>query len=218
MPRRVPGGRQRRARRSRRRHPLGRRRRSRPSSPGRGRQAGRALHRPRRCAHLGGHRLRARRLPASGPSPPRGGGGRHRRAPPGGGAAPRGRSGPVRRPTDARCRGSGPPRTRPRLGACPTSADRSRSTISPPGRGMSRRHFTRRFAEVVGTTPARWVQARRLDEARRLLETTTWPITRIAQVCGFNGAVTFRQNFVAAYSTTPTSYRQRFATSAVVED
>ncbi len=76
---------------------------------------------------------------------------------------------------------------------------------------MSRRNFTRRFAEVSGTTPARWVQARRLDQARRLLETTTWPITRIAQACGFAGAVTFRQNFVAAYSTSPTSYRQRFS-------
>lgn len=76
---------------------------------------------------------------------------------------------------------------------------------------MSRRNFTRRFAEVAGTTPARWVQARRLDQARRLLETTTWPITRIAQDCGFSGAVTFRQNFVAAYSTSPTSYRQRFS-------
>lgn len=76
---------------------------------------------------------------------------------------------------------------------------------------MSRRNFTRRFAEVTGTTPARWVLVRRLDEARRLLETTTWPIARIAEACGFSSAVTFRQNFVAAYSTTPTSYRQRFS-------
>ncbi|WP_134739553.1 helix-turn-helix domain-containing protein [Nocardioides sp. 503] len=78
---------------------------------------------------------------------------------------------------------------------------------------MSRRNFTRRFAEATGTTPARWVLARRLDQARRLLETTTWPVARIAEACGFSGAVTFRQNFVAAYSTTPTSYRQRFSAS-----
>jgi transcriptional regulator GlxA family with amidase domain len=76
---------------------------------------------------------------------------------------------------------------------------------------MSRRNFTRRFAEVTGTTPARWVLARRLDEARRLLETTTWPIARIAAACGFSSVVTFRQRFVAAYATTPTSYRQRFS-------
>ena len=76
---------------------------------------------------------------------------------------------------------------------------------------MSRRNFTRRFAEVTGTTPARWVLARRLDEARRLLETTTWPVARVAAACGFTSVVTFRQNFVAAYATTPTSYRQRFS-------
>ena len=76
---------------------------------------------------------------------------------------------------------------------------------------MSRRNFTRRFAEVTGTTPARWVLARRLDEARRLLETTTWPVARIAVACGFASVVTFRQNFVTTYATTPTSYRLRFS-------
>ena len=76
---------------------------------------------------------------------------------------------------------------------------------------MSRRNFTRRFSEVTGTTPARWVLGRRLDEARRLLEMTTWPVARIAAACGFSSVVTFRQNFVAAYATTPTSYRQRFS-------
>ena len=76
---------------------------------------------------------------------------------------------------------------------------------------MSRRNFTRRFAEVTGTTPARWILARRLDEARRLLETTHWPVARVAAACGFTSVVTFRQNFVAAYATTPTSYRQRFS-------
>ncbi|GAB7006467.1 helix-turn-helix domain-containing protein [Nocardioides sp. AN3] len=79
--------------------------------------------------------------------------------------------------------------------------------------GMSRRNFTRRFAEVTGTTPARWVLTRRLDEARLLLETTTWPMTRIADACGFSSVVTFRQNFATAFSTTPTSYRRRFAPS-----
>lgn len=76
--------------------------------------------------------------------------------------------------------------------------------------GMSRRHFTRRFAEVTGSTPARWILASRLDEARRLLETTTWTLGRIATACGFASVVTFRQNFVAAYATTPSSYRHRF--------
>ena len=78
---------------------------------------------------------------------------------------------------------------------------------------MSGRNFTRRFVDEVGVTPARWVLAQRLEETRRLLETTTWSVERIARACGFGSAVTLRQNFNAAYVTTPTSYRQRFADS-----
>ncbi|UJW31104.1 helix-turn-helix domain-containing protein [Saccharothrix sp. AJ9571] len=76
---------------------------------------------------------------------------------------------------------------------------------------MSTRNFVRRFRETTGTSPARWVTARRLDEARRLLEVTAWTVARIAETCGYDSVVTFRQNFVRAYATTPTSYRQRFA-------
>lgn len=76
---------------------------------------------------------------------------------------------------------------------------------------MSRRSFSRRFRETTGTTPARWVLMRRLDSARALLETTTWSVDRIAAACGFASAVTFRQNFVSAFATTPTFYRRRFA-------
>lgn len=76
---------------------------------------------------------------------------------------------------------------------------------------MSRRSFTRRFKETTGGTPGRWVTTRRLDAGRGLLETTTWTIERIAAECGFASAVTFRQNFVAEFATTPTFYRRRFA-------
>jgi transcriptional regulator GlxA family with amidase domain len=76
---------------------------------------------------------------------------------------------------------------------------------------MSPRNFSRRFREVMGISPAKWVLARRLDEACRLLEATGWSVERVALACGFASAVTFRQNFAARYSTTPTSYRRRFA-------
>lgn len=79
---------------------------------------------------------------------------------------------------------------------------------------MSRRSFTRRFREATGTTPARWVLAQRLDAARALLETTKLSIEHVAARCGFRSVVTFRQNFVSAFATTPTLYRRRFARTA----
>jgi transcriptional regulator GlxA family with amidase domain len=76
---------------------------------------------------------------------------------------------------------------------------------------MSRRNFTRRFAEATGSTPARWLVGRRLDESRRLLERSDLPVDAIAARTGFGSVVTFRQRFADAYGTTPTSYRRRFA-------
>lgn len=75
---------------------------------------------------------------------------------------------------------------------------------------LSRRTFVRAFRSATGTTPAAWVRARRLDAARRLLEKTDLPIEQVAADCGFGNAVTLRQNFAAAYSTTPSEYRRHF--------
>lgn len=77
---------------------------------------------------------------------------------------------------------------------------------------LSRRTFVRAFRATTGTTPSAWVRSRRLDAARRLLETTDLPIDRIASDCGFGNAVTLRQNFAGSLGTTPTAYRRRFTT------
>ena len=76
---------------------------------------------------------------------------------------------------------------------------------------MSPRNFSRLFRRVTGTTPAHWLLARRLDRARTLLETSGLPVEQVARESGFASVVTFRQRFAAAYATTPTSYRRRFA-------
>lgn len=78
---------------------------------------------------------------------------------------------------------------------------------------LSRRTFIRAFRSTMGTTPASWVRELRLDEARRLLETTALPVEQVASACGFGSTVTFRQAFVNAYSVTPTHYRATFTTS-----
>lgn len=75
---------------------------------------------------------------------------------------------------------------------------------------MSRRTFVRAFRATTGTTPSAWIRTRRLDAARRLLETTDSSVDQVAADCGFGSAVTLRQNFATAFSTTPTEYRRRF--------
>lgn len=77
---------------------------------------------------------------------------------------------------------------------------------------MSRRTFVRAFRMATGTTPSAWIRSRRLDAARRLLETTELSVDQIAATCGFGNAVTLRQNFAATFSTTPTAYRRHFST------
>jgi transcriptional regulator GlxA family with amidase domain len=75
---------------------------------------------------------------------------------------------------------------------------------------MSRRTFIRAFRAATGTTPSAWIRARRLDAARRLLESTDLSIDQVAADCGFGSAVTLRQNFATSFSTTPTEYRRHF--------
>ncbi|MFC7430876.1 MULTISPECIES: helix-turn-helix domain-containing protein [unclassified Agrococcus] len=75
---------------------------------------------------------------------------------------------------------------------------------------MSRRTFAPAFRASTGTTSAAWVRSRRLDGARRLLETTDRPVDRIADACGLGSAVTLRQGFGAAFGTTPSACRHRF--------
>jgi transcriptional regulator GlxA family with amidase domain len=75
---------------------------------------------------------------------------------------------------------------------------------------MSRRTFIRAFTASTGATPAAWVRSRRLDEARRLLESTDLPVEQVATSCGLGNAVTLRQNFAAAFDTSPSEYRRRF--------
>lgn len=76
---------------------------------------------------------------------------------------------------------------------------------------LSRRTFIRAFQASTGVTPAAWVRQQRLDEARRLLESTDLSIDQVAAACGFGSTVTLRQAFAAAFDTTPSEYRRRFA-------
>ncbi|MGW5047471.1 helix-turn-helix domain-containing protein [Streptomyces griseoluteus] len=78
--------------------------------------------------------------------------------------------------------------------------------------GVSGRTLARRFAEQLGTSPGRWLLARRLDAARTLLEETALPVESVAARTGLSSAVNLRRRFRAALGTTPGHYRQTFNT------
>lgn len=74
----------------------------------------------------------------------------------------------------------------------------------------SPRSFARHFRAATGTTPHRWLTARRVDHARKLLETTDLPIDRIARSSGLGSAANLRARFAQTLGVTPTAYRRQF--------
>lgn len=78
---------------------------------------------------------------------------------------------------------------------------------------MSPRNFARRFRDIVGTTPARYVQRLRLDAARRLLTEDNLPTSVVAARCGFPTIETMRVAFQRHLHVAPQQFRARFRPS-----
>jgi transcriptional regulator GlxA family with amidase domain len=77
--------------------------------------------------------------------------------------------------------------------------------------GMSPRNFARVFTREVGATPAAFVEAARVEAARRRLEQEGWRgVETIAAECGFGSAETMRRAFLRRVRVSPTDYRSRF--------
>ena len=74
---------------------------------------------------------------------------------------------------------------------------------------MSVRAFSRAFRQETGTTPAAFVQASRVDAARRLLATTDATFEDIARSCGFGTVETMHRTFQRAVGTSPGRFRPR---------
>jgi transcriptional regulator GlxA family with amidase domain len=78
---------------------------------------------------------------------------------------------------------------------------------------MSPRNFARVYAQKRGRTPAKAVEAIRLDAARRRLEETDERIEAIAEQCGYSGEEQMRVAFLRVLKIPPREYRKRLATS-----
>jgi transcriptional regulator GlxA family with amidase domain len=76
--------------------------------------------------------------------------------------------------------------------------------------GMSPRNFARVFRREVGATPARFVEAARLEAARRKLEETTDGVDAVASHTGFGSGETLRRAFHRRVRVAPSEYRSRF--------
>lgn len=76
--------------------------------------------------------------------------------------------------------------------------------------GMSERHFSRVFTDQTGVSPGRYVERSRADAARRLLETTTHPLDRVARDCGLGAPETLYRVFRRHWRISPGDYRRRF--------
>ena len=79
--------------------------------------------------------------------------------------------------------------------------------------GMSERSFARVFRSQTGITPADFVEATRVDAARRLLEETNLPLQRVASASGFGSTEGLRRVFLRQMGLRPSDYRSRFRTS-----
>jgi transcriptional regulator GlxA family with amidase domain len=79
--------------------------------------------------------------------------------------------------------------------------------------GMSARTFARAFRAETGTTPAAYVEALRVEAARRLLETTDLTVAAVAAGVGLRRPETLHRAFRRRVGTTPDRYRQHFGTA-----
>lgn len=76
---------------------------------------------------------------------------------------------------------------------------------------LTERTFTRRFRQATGHSPVAYVQHKRVDEAKTLLETTRQPIEAICWAVGYDDPASFRRLFKRIAAVTPGAYRRKFA-------
>jgi AraC-like DNA-binding protein len=73
---------------------------------------------------------------------------------------------------------------------------------------FSKFHFSRVFQRVTGVSPGRFLSAMRLQEAKRLLLTTSLSVADITFQVGYNSVGTFSTRFKESVGLSPTQYRR----------
>lgn len=68
--------------------------------------------------------------------------------------------------------------------------------------------FMRRFKKETGVTPMEYLNGIRMKNARTLLKESNFPISEIAEKCGFETEEKFRVRFKESFDVTPEQYRE----------
>lgn len=76
--------------------------------------------------------------------------------------------------------------------------------------GLAETTFKRRFKQATGHSPLQYTQTLRVEEAKRFLETTDYPIDEISWQVGYENPAFFRRLFKRATRLTPGEYRRKF--------
>jgi len=75
--------------------------------------------------------------------------------------------------------------------------------------GIGPRHLDRLFQRHLAASPIQVAQTIRVQRAKRLLDTTDWPMTAIALQAGFGSLRRFNAAFAAIYRRPPSDVRRR---------
>lgn len=75
--------------------------------------------------------------------------------------------------------------------------------------GISVRHLHRQFPALTGKSVADYIEAVRIEQAKRLLGRSGQPIKAIAEACGFAHANSFARAFRRSTGLSPLAWRQR---------
>ena len=84
------------------------------------------------------------------------------------------------------------------------------STIAELARclGVGPRHLSRLFVQHAGATPGEIAATRRIQNAKRLIDTTRLPLKEIAFAAGFRSIRRFNDAFLGTYGRPPSSFRR----------
>ncbi|SBT46742.1 Helix-turn-helix domain-containing protein [Micromonospora narathiwatensis] len=74
---------------------------------------------------------------------------------------------------------------------------------------FSRFHFSRLFRTITGISPGRFLAAVRIQEAKRLLTTTSLTVAAISTSVGYTSLGTFSSRFHRSVGVSPAAYRHR---------